>query len=218
MKFAEREALLATTDSVDEASETLDLLLRAATHVRMRLSDFLGQYSLTEVRYSVLATLRVAAQAGLSQAELAERLMQSESNISTLIERMQQEGFVDRLRSDADRRKRVLFLSPSGQRLLDRVNAGKRAWADRLMSGLPADNRSTFRMLVKQLGESFYGNAVSKSSSSVTIQNEATLTHKELHWAECHLDDGDQLHSPHLALRQMLSALSLNSQLAEDEA
>jgi len=217
MNFSEREATLAIIDSVDEASETLDRLLRAAAHVRARLGEFLEQYALTEVRYSVLATLRAAAQTGLSQAELAERLMQSESNISTLIERMQQEGVVDRLRSDADRRKRVLLLSPSGERLLDRVEVAKRGWAVRLMRGVPADDRSTLGLLVRQLGDNLDSNTSVKPAPSASILGEATCSHEEFLWNECH-SDGDEINSPHLALRQMLSALSLNSPLAEDEA
>lgn len=218
MNFVEREATRATTDGLDEASETLDRLLRAAAHVRTRLGEFLEQYALTEVRYSVLATLSAAAQTGLSQAELAEQLMQSESNISTLIERMQQDGFVDRLRSDTDRRKRVLLLSPNGQRLLERVEIAKRGWAVRLIRGVPADDRSTLGLLVRQLGESLDGNASAKPATPASIPGEAARSHEELLWGECHSDDGDQINSPHLALRQMLSALSLNSPLAENEA
>ena len=86
------------------------------------------------------------------------------------------------------------------------------------MRGVPADDRSTLGLLVKQLSENFDGSTNVKPSSSASIHAEAACSHKELVWAECHTDDGDQINSPHLALRQMLSALSLNSQLAEDEA
>lgn len=218
MNYAERERNHELADSVDEASETLDRLLRAATHIRLRLNEFLEQFSLTEVRYSVLVALRIASRTGLSQSELAEHLMQSESNISTLVERMQQEGLVDRLRSDADRRKRVLLLSPDGQRLLDRVEVGKRSWAARLLRAVPADDRSMLRLSVKQLGESFDGSTSAKSAPSATTLAEATCSHNDLVWTECHASDGGELNSPHLALRQMLSALGLNNQLAEDEA
>lgn len=217
MKLAECEATVAKTDTAFGASETLDHLLRVAAHIRASLGDFLEQYSLTEVRYSILATLRAAALTGLSQAELAERLMQSESNISTLIERMQQEGFVDRLRSDADRRKWVLLLSPSGQRLFDRVEIAKRSWAARLTRGVPVDDRSTLGLLVRQLSENLDGNTTTKLSPPVLIPDEVAYSREEHPWAERHSDSGGEPRSPHLALRQMLSALSLNRQLAEDE-
>ena len=214
MNFVEREKIPELTDSANEAGETLDRLLRAATHIRLRLGEFLEQFALTEVRYSVLVALRAASLAGLSQSELAERLLQSESNISTLVERMQQEGLVDRLRSDADRRKRVLLLSPSGQRLLDRIEVAKRSWAARLLRAVPADDRSTLGLLMSQLVEIFDGSPAKPAA----ILAEATGSHDDLVWTECHSGEGDKLNSPHLALRQMLSALGLNNQLVEDEA
>ena len=218
MNFAERETTHERSGSVDEASETLDRLLRAAVHIRLRLAELLEQFALTEARYSVLVALRIASLIGLSQSELAERLMQSESNVSTLIERMQQEGLVDRLRSDADRRKRVLLLSPNGRRLLDRVDIAKRSWAARQLRAVPADDRSTLELLMRRLVESFDGGSGAKAGPSVPMLAGATGTPDELVWSECHPGDVDAMNSPHLALRQMLSALGLNSQLAEDEA
>lgn len=217
MNFAERGQTPELTDSVHEASETLDHLLRAATHIRLRLGEFLVPFSLTEIRYSALVSLRLASLTGLSQSELAERLLQSESNISTLIERMQQEGLVDRLRSDADRRKRVLLLSPSGQRLLDRVEVAKRSWAARQLRAVPTDDRSTLGLLMGQLVAGFDGTTAKPASSTTTLA-EATCSHDDLVWTECHSGEGEELNSPHLALRQMLSALGLNHQHAEDEA
>lgn len=217
MNFVEREKIPELTDSANEAGETLDRLLRAATHIRLRLGEFLEQFALTEVRYSVLVALRAASLAGFSQSELAERLLQSESNISTLVERMQQEGLVDRLRSDADRRKRVLLLSPSGQRLLDRIEVAKRSWAARLLRAVPVDDRSTLGLLMSQLVENFDGSPA-KPAPSAAILAEATGSHDDLVWTECHSGEGDKLNSPHLALRQMLSALGLNNQLVEDKA
>ncbi len=218
MNFAECETTADRTDSAGEANDTLDHLLRAAAHIRLRLGEFLEQFALTEVRYSVLVALRIASLSGRSQSELAERLMQSESNISTLVERMQQEGLVDRLRSDADRRKRVLLLSPGGERLLDRVEIAKQNWAARLLRAVPADDRSTLGLLTKQLVESFEGSPSAKAAPSATILAEATCSPDDHVWTECHPGEGKEVNSPHLALRRMLSTLGLNDQLAEDEA
>ena len=217
MNLVERETAFESTDTANEAGETLDRLLRAAAYIRLRLSEFLEQFALTEARYSVLVALNNAALVGLSQSELADRLLQSESNISTLVDRMQQDGLVDRLRSDADRRKRVLLLSPGGVRLLERVEAAKRNWAARLVRAVPADDRSTLGLLMRQFVEGLEGSRATLATAT-TIRAEATYSDDDRAWAECHSGVGDELNSPHLALRQMLSTLGLNNQLVEDEA
>jgi DNA-binding MarR family transcriptional regulator len=199
----------------DDACETLDHFLRAATLVRIQLNEFLEHYELSEVRYSVLAALK-AARAGLSQSELADRLMQSESNISTLVDRMQQEGLVDRSRSEADRRKRVLLLSPSGQCLLERVESGRRSWALRVLRGVPADRRTTLAILVQQLGMALHDESHEPPSLPSATRSRA-LPREDHHRPEYRADEDASRHTPHLALQQMLSTLGMNHQLAESE-
>jgi MarR family transcriptional regulator, negative regulator of the multidrug operon emrRAB len=218
MNFAEREKPHEVTSPVDEASETLDRLLRAASHIRLRLGEFLEQFALTEVRYSVLAALRIASRTGLSQSELAERMLQSESNISTLTERMQHEGLVDRLRSHADRRKRVLLLSARGTQLLDRVDIAKRIWAAQLLRAVPAEDRSALGVLMGLLVAIFTGSTGGKPAVSAPDLADAACSRDGRVWTECHGGEGAGMNSPHLALRQMLSALGLTNQLAGDDA
>ncbi len=230
MDLAERTVNTANSFSASTANETLDCLLRVASFIRLRLGEFLDQFELTEVRYSVLASLSSAGARGLSQSELAERLMQSESNVSTLIERMSQVGLVDRLRSHADRRKRVLLLSATGATLVERVEAAKSHWAVRQLQGVPADDRSTLGVLLGQLAESQAVRTGLKLVPSVSLRVSMTLQQVTRHdehgssvqssWAEPgHDEEGEsEGHSPHRALEQMLSALGLVNQLVKDEA
>ena len=218
MNFADQEPSLQSTVASDAANDALDHLLRAAAHVRLRLGELLEQFALTEARYSILVALRIVSRAGLSQSELAERLMQSESNISTLIDRMQQEGLVDRLRSDADRRKRVLLLSPSGERLLYRVEAAKRKWATRVLRVIPTDSRSTLGPLMKQLSERLEGTIPLKPGTPAAILDQVDSSIGDVDWPESEVQEREEVNSPHLALRQMLSALGLTDQTEEDKA
>ncbi len=230
MDLVERTANLPKSATMSESGEALDRLLRAAALVRLKLGEFLDPFGLTEVRYSVLAALNSAGEMGLSQSELAERLMQSESNVSTLVERMAQDNLVERLRSHADRRKRVLLLSPSGSRLVERVENAKGNWAVRQLQGVPADDRATLGLLLGQLIASHEGRSVLKGASaassrgSVSSHNGLPLFDDEgssdqLSWSEAahEKEDGADVHSPHRALEQMLSALGLVNQLVKDE-
>ncbi len=231
MDLVERIANSVKSVPMSEAGETLDRLLRAASLVRSRLGEFLDPFGLTEVRYSVLVALNTAGEMGLSQSELAERLMQSESNVSTLIERMAQDDLVERLRSDADRRKRVLLLSSTGSRLVERVENAKGNWALRQLQGVPADDRATLGLLLGQLVASHEGRSALKGGTSVSSRGSTTSRNARsafdaegstdsLSWSEAAHDeeDGEGVHSPHRALEQMLSALGLVNQLVKDES
>ena len=227
MDLVERTVNSVKSVPMSEAGETLDRLVRAASLVRLKLGEFLDPFGLTEVRYSVLVALNSAGEMGLSQSELAERLMQSESNVSTLIERMAQDDLVERLRSDADRRKRVLLLSPTGTRLVERVENAKGNWALRQLQGVPADDRATLGLLLGQLVASHEGRSVLKGGASVSSRGSVSARNDRtsfddvdsLSWSETAHDEenGEGVHSPHRALEQILSALGLVDQLVKDE-
>ena len=93
-------------------------ILKAAHRLRAVLNSHLGQFDLNDVRYTVLQIVGDRVDAGCSQTELADELDQSESSISTLVERMRASGLLYRLRSKSDRRKRVLMLTERGRSLL----------------------------------------------------------------------------------------------------
>jgi MarR family transcriptional regulator, negative regulator of the multidrug operon emrRAB len=206
-------------NSLTNSTALLDTLLRVSQIVRVRFNEWLTEFDLNEGRYSVLQTLARAGDDGLSQAELAERLGQSESNVSTLIERMQRDGLVDRSRSEADRRKRVLLISSRGRSTLDAVDDQRMRWTGRLFKGMPVADSSQLVSSLDQLAQvlkSASENHVTlmkpNDDGSVDSQTSTTvLFHSE--------DPIDSPGSPQFALQQMLLALSVhaNTETAEKE-
>ena len=63
-------------------------------------------------QFDVLSTL--TEQQGLSQSDLAARLYVTKGNVSGLIDRLVEAGFVERRTSAGDRRSNALFLTETG--------------------------------------------------------------------------------------------------------
>lgn len=213
MNVDEREWIGSRREWPDEAGDILERLLRAAVHIRSRRATFVERYGLTEARYSVLLALENADAEGLSQSELAVKLMQSESNVSTLIERMQREGLVVRSRSVIDLRKRVLFISPDARQLLEQIAHAKRHWSALLLGDVPMHQRLTFASVIRHISENLEMNRA--TDEKMAPKRERSAVNHEQHRIECHPADEVPLNSPHVALRQMLSTLGLNKQSAK---
>ena len=98
-------------------------LLKSSHLLRSFLSEHFAEFGLSDIRYTVMRRIDQAGEGGCSQAELARELNQSESSISTLIDRMRNDGLIYRLRSENDRRKRVLLLSAEGRQRFVRARA-----------------------------------------------------------------------------------------------
>jgi DNA-binding MarR family transcriptional regulator len=212
MDFAERARPL---ERQELSVALLDGLLRISQVVRLRLNDWLDRFELNDGRHSVLTVLARAGDDGCSQAELAERLGQSESNVSTLIERMQRDGLVNRLRSSFDRRKRVLSITDTGRAVLTDVDSGRSAWCEKLFRGITVADRATLMQILTRLGSSLESSSMT-AASHLAIFSEPAGDH-DLPADGSASDLSEDPQSPQYALRKMLLALSASAVHVPDE-
>ena len=155
---------LATVASVTGRKDTSDakaslrtwLRLLACTNlverdVRGRLRD---QFDTTLPRFDVLAQLDAAAReprAKLTMSELSRRLMVTNGNLTSLVERLVQEGLVRREKAPADKRTQFVRITPAGKRALDAMTPEHQRWIESLFAGLTAGERTQLYDLLGKL-------------------------------------------------------------------
>jgi DNA-binding MarR family transcriptional regulator len=138
--------------SGDDPAEIVSAILRAAGKLRGLLSIRLAEFGLNDVRFSALEIVeRSSAEGGCSQTELAERMEQSESSISTLVDRMRTSRLLYRLRSKADKRRRVLMLTEQGRDMLMRAREAHASHMEELFRGFDGGQRESFGKLLDDL-------------------------------------------------------------------
>ena len=87
---------------------------------------------------------------GLDQNSLADWMTLDRTTISTLVFRLEQQGLIERAVNGADRRARVLRLTPVGKALHDRVRPKTQAAQERILDVLTsAERRSFVEMLAR---------------------------------------------------------------------
>jgi DNA-binding MarR family transcriptional regulator len=114
------------------------LALRTAECLVAALVECTAEAGLNEARYRVLAALHRRAGGESSQSGLASLLLQSESNLSTLLERMSADGLISRTRSQTDRRRSLIRMAAPGFDALERAERARGAALARLMRELSA--------------------------------------------------------------------------------
>ncbi len=118
--------------------------------VRGRLRD---KFDTTLPRFDVLAQLDAVAEneiSHLTMSELSRRLMVTNGNLTSLVERLVQEGLVRRVSAPGDRRTQMVSLTVSGKRAFDAMTPEHQRWIDDLFAGLSsADRRRLFELLGK---------------------------------------------------------------------
>jgi DNA-binding MarR family transcriptional regulator len=83
-----------------------------------------------------------------SQADLVRRLSLDRSDLHAVLNDLEGDGLVARVRDETDRRRNLVELTPAGARLLRRLDARVRSAQEALLAPLPAAER---RALVRAL-------------------------------------------------------------------
>lgn len=93
-------------------------LRRAGDRLAQAVSQQLRPYGLSEVQFSVLATLRDAT-AGRRMTDLASALAVSKSGLTYQIAQLEGRGLVERVGATGDERSVVARLTAAGERVID---------------------------------------------------------------------------------------------------
>ncbi len=93
-------------------------LLRTHGELLGPAAALLKGHGLSHAQYNILRILRGAGDGGLPCLEVAARMVTREPDITRLLDRLEDAGWVRRTRSDADRRVVFARITPAGSKLL----------------------------------------------------------------------------------------------------
>ena len=112
--------------------------------IRTRLRE---QFGTTLPRFDLMAQLQRAPD-GIVLGEVSRRMMVSTGNITALVERLVQEGLIERLLSERDRRSVRVRLTPRGRRQFNRMARAHSDWVAELLADvLPEDQAELWSRL-----------------------------------------------------------------------
>jgi DNA-binding MarR family transcriptional regulator len=129
----------------------LDCSTLVENEVRRRLR---AQFHTTLPRFDVLAQLDRARRErvpGLTMSELSRRLMVTNGNLTSLIERLAQEKLIRRASSASDKRMSIISLTPAGKRTLDAMTPAHRKWIVGMFDGLSSEEGEQLYALLDKL-------------------------------------------------------------------
>ena len=115
------------------------------------LREFLRvEHGSTLPRFDVMAALR-RANDELTMSELSRRLLVSNGNTTTVVDRLELDGLVTRTPSAADRRVTHVALTEAGRRHFDELAAEHEARLDSLFAGVSAADVDALEELLQRL-------------------------------------------------------------------
>lgn len=108
------------------------------------------QFEFTLPRFDMLAQLD-REPGGLVLTELSKRLMVSPGNVTPIMNRLLEEGYITRATSNLDRRVQIVCLTADGRRKFRRMAKKHGQWVNAMMGGLDLEERRTLGALLDRL-------------------------------------------------------------------
>jgi len=133
--------------------ETLLNLLRIGDQLDNRLSRFFREHGLTLSRFNVLRNL-IIADRPLTCGEICERMIQAVPAITSLVDHLEQQGMVERLRCVNDRRVVHVKITSQGRKLADAAMEPLAILERRLLMMLRKEDQLALINLIEKARES----------------------------------------------------------------
>jgi len=111
---------------------------------------FFRATSLSEAEFNLLIVLRHAT-IDLSQSDLSQRLLVDKSNVTGLIDRLEQMGLIHRQPDPADRRRYHIVLTELGRRRIDEVDPAYHEMVQDIMRELSEPECQTLIRLMRKM-------------------------------------------------------------------
>jgi DNA-binding MarR family transcriptional regulator len=112
---------LKQTAPLDPGLEAMLNLFVASRFVESDTETLLEPYGITRRQYNVLRILKGVYPGGHPRSEIAARVLEASPDITRLIDRLEEQGFITRKRGKDDKRKSVAVITPKGITVVEKV-------------------------------------------------------------------------------------------------
>jgi DNA-binding MarR family transcriptional regulator len=126
-------------------------LLMAGSALSRQADRLLQSFDISQPQYNVLRILAGAGAEGLGRNEIAARMIASAPDMTRLLRRMEEKGWVYRRRNIEDRREVPAKLTNTGKRLLRNIERPLDALHEQQFSGITQDKMRHLLSLLKEL-------------------------------------------------------------------
>jgi DNA-binding MarR family transcriptional regulator len=141
-----------TTDASHARYQALLQVLRTADRIWNASRLFFERWDLSPSQFNVLNLLQLHPE-GLSQIELSRQLIMHRSNVTGLVDRLEQRGLVRRKDLATDRRAYRVVVTQAGDALLNEILPHYYLRADDVWAGMSPDRIAQMTTDLKQMAE-----------------------------------------------------------------
>lgn len=134
-----------------EAQEALLNVLVAANYLHQSINYMCASFGITHTQYNVLRILRGVYPNGHPRSDIICRMIEQAPDVTRLIDRLEKQGLVERVRSESDRRLSIARITQKGLDLLERTTPQITRFDGTLQNKLSVEECQTLSALCEKI-------------------------------------------------------------------
>ncbi|HEU5208367.1 MAG TPA: MarR family transcriptional regulator [Longimicrobiales bacterium] len=134
----------------DAALKLFVVLNRTVAALRQHAEADVARHGLTVVEFAVMEALYHRGDMPLG--DLQKRILVTSGGMTYLVDRLAEQGYVERRPCETDRRVRYASLTPQGRQLMAAIFPAHAEALERAMAGLTLDQKREAVALLRELG------------------------------------------------------------------
>jgi DNA-binding MarR family transcriptional regulator len=146
------KGLLNATRQANESP--LRSMVRCYGLIERVMNPYFAQFGISAAQWGVLVTLdrfKSDYAQGMRLSDLGELLLVRAPSVTSVVDRLERSGLVTRATQPGDLRAKLVRLTDSGQRLVDRIASAHGRQVDRVFAGLSMAQRQRLQRLLLRM-------------------------------------------------------------------
>ncbi|MDK2856864.1 MAG: MarR family transcriptional regulator, and catechol-resistance regulon repressor [Bacillota bacterium] len=124
------------------ASRTIVEIKRTHEMLEEVFNNHFRKYGISDAKFNVLVILYKNPEKCMMLSEIGEEMLVTKANITGLIDRLERQGFVRRIRDETDRRKIKAAMTEKGKRFTEEIIERYKEWSARMVRVLSDGEKS----------------------------------------------------------------------------
>jgi DNA-binding MarR family transcriptional regulator len=135
------------------AEEAYVALMRTADQLHWKGAELMKQFDLSPTQFNALRILRGAGPKGLPCSEISQRMINRDSDITRLLDRLERRGLAERCRESRDRRVIMGRITPAGLQLLKKMDKPLEEFHRSVLGRMEEDRLTSLLALLQEARE-----------------------------------------------------------------
>ena len=128
-------------------------IARAYTFIENYATQFLATYNLSSAKFNIMLVVKHSGkEKGIAQNAISKLLLVTTSNMTRMIDKLEQDGYVERVNQAGDRRVNLIKITKKGSDLLDAIWPHYKEKIDKLVgSSLSSSEKTQMNRLLEKI-------------------------------------------------------------------